>query len=125
MVRPNRIKEYFFNVGSLTAASTGLFDVYSDHVINGTIQNIFIGSNIYTNTGSILVFESGTNSLIMRSRAGSMLQTLYPIIYGETNQNVTGSPQAYTQNVINSHIRVVGSGVGNGASGAGIWVRYI
>ena len=125
MVRPNRIKEYFFSVGSLTAASTGLFDVYSDHVINGTIQNIFIGSNTYTNTGSLLFFASGTNELIMRSRAGSMLQTLYPFVYPDNNQNATGSPQAFAQRVINSTIRVVGSGVGNAGSATGIWVRYI
>ena len=130
MSRPNRIKEYIFSVGSLTANSDGLFNVYTDHSLNGTVQSVSVGSNTYTNTGSLLIYVSGTdnstqNDIIMRIRAGSMMQTFYPVVYGTLNTNVTGSPQAFEQNVLNGPLRVVGSGLGNGTSGLTLKVRYI
>lgn len=130
MTRPNRVKEYIFSTGSLTANSDGLLSVYSDHSLNGTIQSISVGSNTYTNTGSYLIYASGTDNvnqqnLFIRFRVGSMLTTLYPIVYGDTNQQGTGSPQAFVQNIINAPLRVVGSGLGNGTSGVNLTVRYI
>lgn len=132
MVRSIRIKEYRFSLGSLTASAGGLFNVYSDQAINGTLQNIYFGDNSYTATGSLLVFASGTgnsgvgiNDLFMRVRAGSSNTTLYPFVYPENNQNTTGSPQAFTQPVMNSTLRIVGSGLGNVTSGLSLVVRFI
>ena len=88
MVRDVRIKEYRFSIGSLTADANGLFNVYSDHVLNGTIQNISVGSNTFTNTGSLLFFQSGTDNgvnnqdLILQLRAGSKIQTFFPVQVG-------------------------------------------
>lgn len=130
MLRPNRVKEYIFSTGSLTANADGLFSVYTDHSLNGVIQSVTLGSNTYTNTGSVILYVSGTdnvaqNDRIMTLRAGSMMQTFYPVVYGTLNSAVTGSPQAFEQNVINGPLRVVGSGLGNGTSGLTLVVRYI
>src|SRR3990167_4472131 len=95
MIRENRIKNYRFSVGSLTADGDGLFSVYSDHVINGTIHSVSVGSNTYTNTGSLLLFQSGTDNgtnnqdLVLQLRAGSRIQTFYPIQVGHY---LTGIP---------------------------------
>lgn len=133
MVRDIRIKEYVFRVGSLTASSAGLFDVYSDHTLNGTIVNISVGSNTYTNTGSLLFFQSGTNNginnedLILQLRAGSKIQTFYPVQVGHylTNLATSAGSTAFIQNIINAPLRVVGSTVGAGTSGLYVVVRYI
>lgn len=86
MARDVRIKQYIFSPGSLTASSAGLFNVYSDHSINGTVQNIVLQTNNHTTTGSYLLFVSGlANSgtalgeLILTLRAGSSNQDYYPI----------------------------------------------
>src|SRR3990167_9926783 len=125
MVRDIRVKEYVFNVGSLTANSDGLFNVYSDHVLNGTIHQVTVGSNTYTNTGSLLFFQSGTDNginnldLILQLRAGSKLQTFYPVQVGNylTNVVTAAGSTAFIQNVINGPLRLVGSAVGDGTSG--------
>ena len=133
MVRDIRVKEYVFNVGSLTANSDGLFNVYSDHVLNGTIHQVTVGSNTYTNTGSLLFFQSGTDNginnldLILQLRAGSKLQTFYPVQVGNylTNVVTAAGSTAFIQNVINGPLRLVGSAVGASTSGLYISVRYI
>ena len=132
MVRSERVKSYFFPIGSLTADSDGLFNIYSNHNLNGTIQSVVFQTNNYTTTGSIILFASGLgnsgtdlNEQILKIRAGSTSQTFYPVVYGEQNNNVTGSPQAFIQTVIQSPLRVVGSGLGDSKSGLGIQVYYI
>lgn len=133
MVRENRIKEYTFSVSNLTANGDGLFDVYSDHVLNGTIQNISVGSNTYTNTGSLLFFQSGTNNginndgLVLQLRAGSRIQTFFPVQVGHYLTSVTTSAgsTSFNQNVINAPLRLVGSGLGDTTSGLYATVRYI
>ena len=68
MVRDNRIKEYRFSIGSLTATndslnpalgnSGGNFKSYTDHPINGMLQAVEWCSGNNTN-GSLFIFESG------------------------------------------------------------------
>lgn len=133
MVRDLRIKDYVFNIGSLTSASTGLLDVYSDHTINGQIQSIAVGSNTYTNTGSLLIYISGTDNsvqrdLILRLRVGSMMTTFYPNVNPIDSQMALGSATTAIspfQYISNAPIRIVGSGLGNAASGLYLQVRYI
>ena len=134
MLRSNRIKEYNFSLGSLTAPSAGSFTVFSDHVINGTIQSITLYPNTFTTTGSLLVFASGlANSgvglgdLIITLRAGST-GTFYPVVYPAINQSIilSGTTVAMSvQPIINSILRIVGSTVGDTTSGLGLSVRYI
>jgi hypothetical protein len=130
-LKSGRIEEYRFSIGSLTASAGGLFDVYSSYPINGTIDSIGLGSNTFTNTGSLSIFLSGTDNvaqtnLIIRLRAGSYMQTFYPFVQMVDNQGVAwtaGSVQ--TKQVISSDLlRVVGSGLGNGTSGLYVTVRY-
>ena len=133
MVRDLRIKDYTFSVGSLTADTDGLFNVYSDYSLNGTIQNISFGSNTYTNTGSFLFYVSGTDNvaqkdLILRMRVGSMMTTIYPRTYTFDNQQIIGSAtsdNARENFIINSPLRLVGSGLGNATSGLYVTIRYI
>ncbi len=128
------IDEIRFSTGSLTADSDGLFSIFSEIPINGTIQNIRLGSNTYTNTGSILFFISGTNNgvnndgLILKLRAGSgQINTVYPV---REVTNFTGIvPGAgslmYVRNVLNAPIRIVGSGLGDSTSSDVIAVSFI
>jgi hypothetical protein len=126
MVRANRIKEYRFSIGSLTADSNGRMDVYSDHTINGTIQKVeFLGGN-YTATGSIFVYASGTNEQIWYySGACATAATVYPFVYPTNNANITGSPQVGAKRVITQPLRIVGSGLTASKSGLGLNVYYI
>ena len=133
MVRDIRVKEYIFSVGNLTADSAGLFDTYSDHTINGTIHSITVGSNSYTHTGSLLFFQSGTQNgvnnqdLILQLRAGSRIQTFYPVQVGHylTSTSTNAGSTAFLQNVVSAPLRVVGSAVGALGSALPIIVRYI
>lgn len=128
--KSGRIEEYRFSMGSLTANSTGHFDVYSAQSINGVVQSILLNANSHTTTGSYLIFVSGlANSgtalgdLIITLRAGST-GVFYPITYGRTNQAGTGSPQAFEQFAINGPVRIVGSGLLADSSGLGLVITY-
>jgi len=133
MVRDNRIKEYVFPPGSLLADAAGLFDVYSDHVINGTIHQIIIGSYSYGTTGSLILFESGIETsfngrqLIRNTNASN--NHFYPLRFGEINTNsvITSGTNFFTMvpQVVNSQLRLVGSGLVANSSGTYYAVRYI
>ena len=132
MRKAGTIEEVQLGVGSLTANGDGLFSVHTQS-INGTIQSITLGSSIHANTGSYLFFVSGTNSavgndLILRIRAGSYMQSFYPRTYTHDNQLAIGSgtsDSARERFVLNSPIRVVGSGLGADTSGLYINIKYI
>lgn len=132
-LKSGRIEELRFGIGSLTASSAGLFDVYTNSSLNGEVINISIGSNNFTNTGSLLFFFSGTNNtgtltgdLILRIRAGSYAQTLYPFTQRVDNQGLgwTAGSVVPTSFFGNAPIRLVGSGLGDGASGLFVSVKY-
>lgn len=135
MVRENRIKEYSFTIGSLTSAANGLFNVYSERPLNGTIQNIEWNAGNHTSTGSILIFASGLNNSgtalggqILNVSGISVDGTYYPYVTQTSSIGILGSftnVVANGQPVINSTIRVVGSAVGNAKSGLGLNIRYI
>lgn len=134
MVRDIRLKEYVFPLGSLSSDANGLLETYSDHVINGTIQNIVLYANSYTTTGSLMIFasgllNSGTNigDMIITLRAGSV-GVYHPFEYGDVNNGINTSgttATAWFPKTINSRIRLVGSVLGNATSGLGLTVRYI
>ena len=133
MRKAGTINEFIFNVGSLTADSDGLFSIYSQTSINGTIHSIGVGSNNHTNTGSLLFFTSGTdnginnNGLILQLRAGSKMATFYPVrpVHNFDGILPNAGSTTYIQSVSNEPFRVVGSGLGDGTSGLKVVVRYI
>lgn len=132
MVRDVRIKQYIFSPSDLTVNAAGSGTVYSDHTVNGTVHNVVLLNNNYTTTGSILIFASGLSNsgtalgeLIITLRAGSLNRAYYPIVYGDTNQAGTGSPQAFTNPIIHAPIRLAFSGCGNATSGVGLIINYI
>lgn len=133
MVRPNRVKDITFNTGSLVADADGNINTFS-YAVNGTVQKIQLNSTNYTATGSVQFLVSGTNELLLNIISGTATgqvgsktspQVVYPFVYPTDNSNVTGSPQAATQRVLNSPIRLIGSGLGASASGLGFIVYYI
>lgn len=131
--KSSRINEVRFSIGSLTADADGLFNVYTSTPLNGAIQKIFVGSNTYTNTGSLLFFVSGTTNgvnnqgLILQLRAGSRIQDFYPVRVVHTFDGIqtNAGSIAYAQSVINTPLRIVGSGLGNGTSGLGVIINYM
>ena len=125
-----------FSPGSLTVNAAGSGEVYSDHSINGIIQNIVALGNNYTTTGSILIFESGLGNsgtnlggLIITLRAGSAINTeLYPFAYGALNQATSASGTTgpvFFQKVVHGPLRIAFSGCGASTSGVGLIVNYI
>ena len=129
MVRDVRIKNYTFSIGSLTAASTGLFGVYSDHPINGEILKIFIGSNTWTATGSLQLFPSGTTAeniftITSGTTTGNVSESriVYPFVYQVTNLDVQSG--AGVNRIVSDPLFLVGSGVGNSTSGLNVTVWY-
>ena len=125
MTNPLRIKDFTFPVGSLTADANGLFDVYSTEAVNGDIKKIFFASNNHTSTGSLLVFISGTQELVLQIRAGSAPTTIYPFTYSiDANGNI-GSPDNFVFMVANDIFRIVGSGLGDGTSGNLLKIYYV
>src|SRR3990167_8108674 len=125
-----RIEELRFETAQLIGIGS-YFDSYSTRSINGTIESISLGSNNFVNIGSLLIYFSGTNNvadqdLILRIRAGSMMQTVYPFIQQIDNQGVVwnaGSVQT-TNFIGNSTIRIVGSGIGDTKSGTFVVIKY-
>jgi hypothetical protein len=126
MVRPNRIKEYSFNLGSLTSTAAGNVSAYSDHPINGVIQKVVFNYVDYTNTGSLWIFASGlvTDQILYKKGVGADI-VAYPMVYAVDNDNATGSPQAFVQPVINAPLWVVASGVGDSKTVSGLSIQYI
>ena len=135
MVRDVRVKEYIFSQGSLVADGGGEFEVFSDHPINGTIQNIEWQAGNNTSTGSIILFASG----LINSGTGlpgqianisgiSVDSITYPSVIPVDIDGVTGSATSNVprfQHVINTPIRVQGTNTGDDKSGLGLVVRYI
>ena len=133
MRKAGTVNEFIFGTGSLTADADGLFSVYSQFSLNGTIHSISVGSNTHTNTGSLLFFTSGTdnginnNGLILQLRAGSRMATFYPVTPAHNFDGILpgAGSTIYVQNVSNGPFRIVGSGLGDGTSGLGVVVRYV
>ena len=116
-----RIKTFTFRPGSLTAASTGLFSVFSEHPING----VFDTGN-YSANGSMVLLTSGTSSEQIWTFEGTADadKIAYPMIYAVDNSNTTGSPQAFVRRVVRTPLNLIGSGLGDGKSGLGFTIYY-
>ena len=130
MVRDTRIKDYRFSIGSLTSNAGGVIDVYTSYPLNGTLESIERKAASYTNTGSLFVSISGTNQQVYQLISGTAIGTnvgiadvVNPV---KTNVNIEGSTLSiFTKIPINSKIHLIGSGLGNGASGLGLNIVYI
>lgn len=133
MVRGERIKEYKFSTTNLTAVGSYVtalgsetISSYSDHVLNGTIQMVEFVAGNFTATGSIGIFVSGTNENILTVTNNlDTNQSIYPHIYAVDNTNATGSPETFTQRVVNEKIWLWGSGLGTGSTASGLNIKYI
>ena len=139
MVRENRIKECVFPLGSLTSATTGRFDTYSDHAVNGRLQAIYWKTGSVTATGSLFVGVSGMGSegdvLTMTSgtATGHHLSESWVVFPRATTVTTSAIPTSgggyidYAEIWLNSIIRVVGSGLGTTGSNSasGLTLVYI
>jgi hypothetical protein len=127
MVRSNRIKEFKFTTADLVADASGNIETYSENPLNGTIQKVVFEAGNYTATGSLYVNVSGAviEPVWQKINGVNADSIAYPTIYTENNEGTTGSPDSFTQRVVNSTIQIVASGLGNGKSGLGLTVYYI
>jgi len=136
MVRDIRIKEYKFTSSDLSGAavstSTGSahFGAYSQHPLNGTIQAIEYVYNNFAKAGSIGITISGTGETIIACGSDTAFnwgstQTIYPHVYTYDSVGNIGSPQTFTQRVVNSTIYIWGSGVGTGSTATSLSIKYI
>lgn len=132
MVRGIRVKEYFTNAtGSLFSNAGGVINYHTDQSINGQIQKISFYAGNYTATGSFVISVSGTGEQLLSYTSGTANGnvagggTVYTFVYPSDANNNTGSPQAFVQQSINGPIRIIGSGLGAGKSGAGINISFI
>lgn len=135
MVRDLRIKSTIFTPADLTSDSDGNLDVFSTRPLNGTIQKLQWEGGNSTATGSLYITISGTVSedIITTFRSGTQFGnvagnfTKYPVT--QVVEQALGSNVAVTdagkQTVINSLVRIQGSGLGNAKSGLGFTVFYI
>tara|TARA_Y100000310_G_scaffold285517_1_gene309043 strand:+ start:4460 stop:4846 length:387 start_codon:yes stop_codon:yes gene_type:complete len=128
MVRETRIKNYTFSVGSLTSASNGRLDAYSERPLNGTIQKVGFGAGDFAANGSIIVTISGAVSeQIWKKIGGANADSMdYLAVYPVDSLGATGSPDGgMVQRVINSTVRVTLSGCGDTKTASGLTIFYI
>lgn len=136
MTRDVRVKEYIFPIGSITSNAAGSLSVFSDHTLNGTIQNVEWVAGNHAAAGSILLFASGIGNSgiglagqIMNISGISVNSVNYPSAqFVDLNGAVLSGLDSISppvQHVINSPLRVVGSGLGDSKSGLALIVRYI
>jgi len=132
MVRSVRIKTYRFPNSVLTSDDTGAgnFETYSERPLNGRLQCIqwIPGTNLAT--GSLTIFESGTNTVLYNMHSGTVFghhlgttETVFPRASTVSTQDYSlsgANTSEYAEICLNSVLRVVGSNIGSSkASGAG------
>lgn len=131
MVRPNRIKSYRYNVGSIVADASGNMDLYTDYPLNGLIQSIQLLSTNFTDTGSLILTISGTGEQVWGLTSGTALNNVatadvvFPRATTRGTNNSDQSGLSYAEIPINSVLRLMGSGLGNVTSGTGFNLQYI
>ncbi len=131
-MRDNRIKSYRFPLGSLIASAGGIIDIYTPHTLNGTLQSIQLVAGNFTATGSFDLTVSGTGETIWSIISGTntnniaVSDTVFPraIPRDTTNLSLSGA-NYFTEIVMNSDLRLIGSGLGNATSGLGLNIQYI
>lgn len=109
-----------------TDGAGSIIAVYSDHPVNGTVKKIAFDAGNMTATGSLYVRASG--AVLENIWSYNALDTdvvAYPFVYPVGANNLTGSPQAFTERIINTPLLVTGQGMGGGKSGLGLIIYYI
>ena len=136
-MRPNRIKNFKFEIGSLTANSSGQFSVYSKYPLNGLIYGVHIGQSTWTSsTGSLFLNASGPEIVIWSmvsgtdrgDGVGTSGVTFPRATTVRTNSVPLSGANGYAEFAlapVNSIMHLVGSGLGNGTSGIELNVIYI
>ena len=120
MVRENRIKDYTFSQTDLTVVAGSKIDIYTDHVINGVIQQVYWNKGNVATTGSLIIRVSGLGAegdiLVMKSGTltGHHLGEDWAVFPRATTVTTLGSPMIneLSQIPVNSILRVIGSGLG-------------
>ena len=130
MRKPFAVEELLFPMGSITADTNGLFNTYSDRAINGLLWAVVVEENSYTANGSLILAVSGeTGETIWQrigtaSTSGAYLPRATLVLTDVTA--ISGTGNMPVDNIyLNSVLRLTGSGLGNGTSGAGIKIAYL
>ena len=130
MRKPFAVEELLFPTGSITADANGLFNAYSDRSINGLLWAIVIEENTFSANGSLILAVSGETGEVIWTREGtaSTSGTVLPratLVYTDGTA-ISGTGNQPIDNIyLNSVLRLTGSGLGNGTSGAGIKIAYL
>ena len=137
MVRPNRIKTYKFNVGSLIADATEFLDVYSAYPVNGMLLGVHVGESTWDgSTGSLFLNVSGPELTMWSMVSGTLRNTgvatsgvTYPRVTAvHTDGTTISGVYGYDEHVeipMNSVLHLVGSSLGAGTSGLELNIIYI
>jgi hypothetical protein len=114
MVRENRVKEYIFPAFSVNGSV--ISNIFTDHVLNGELLKVRIQNA--QSPGSVWLVESGLTGLEMWRQnnvvSGTNATEYYPMIYAVGPTSVTGSPQAYMNQITNGILYIAGSGFTSG-----------
>ena len=136
MVRPNRVKEFNFSVGSVTADAGGELDAYSEYPLNGHLKGVVVYGNNFAATGSFFLNVSGVEatawSMVSGTARGvgvdaSGLYLVQGAVQSTESVRLSGTnfSSIYTEIPLNSVMHLVGSNVGASKSGLGIGVVYV
>ena len=130
MRKPFAVEELLFPTGSITADGDGLFNAYSDRPINGLLWAVVIEENTYAVNGSLIIAVSGETGETIWQKLGtaSTSGTHLPratLVYTDGTA-ISGTGNQPVDNIyLNSVLRLTGSGLGAGTSGAGIKIAYL
>lgn len=114
------------NTGSIAYNSVAGSLSYFTPSLNGIIQSISIENDLEADYGELWFNTSGTGEALAYKASGlDSSSTQYPLVYGETVDNTTGSPWTKLQRVINGPIEIIGSNMGNLTRIDNIKVRYL
>lgn len=140
MVRENRLKDYTFSSTDLIGVANGSpnssIDVYSSHVLNGVIQEIYWKAGNHSATGSLWIDVSGMSTVgnILTLTSGTVYNigndfAVFPfattVTTGMVGISGANGYNKFVQIPVNSVIRVVASGVGVNKSGGQLSITYI
>ena len=93
--------------------------------INGIIESMeLLGGNPGEGAFAVTVCTSGTNELITTFNQNSADELNYPFTYGETNQNLSGSPWTRIKKVVSEPLFISGTGSDPVHSISGVIIKF-
>lgn len=134
----NVLKAY--NFGRVVANAAGVFEVNTTREINGILKGIAVLNNSFAATGSLILNASGTGITIWQMASGVDAGAVHalprvdqsggylPKAHARTNEGITLSGTinngVWCDIPLYGHFTLIGSDMGNGATGLGFILVY-